>query len=133
MQILHLDFSPIDSELVRCCLTRNWPDCSIITVNQGDAYVAEVQQRSFDLILSDYTVPDFTGLDALQLARCCQPECPFIFCSGKMEAEGVIGAIRAGATDYVFKDNLDQLIPSIERALQRAAEKRRRNESEAAL
>src|SRR5436305_13314325 len=108
MQILHLDYSPIDSEVVRCRLTKNWPDCNIITVSRTDTYLAHLKQGSFDLILSDYAFPDFAGLNALRLAKRYQSESPFIFCSGSIGEELAIEAIRAGATDYLFKQNLNQ-------------------------
>src|SRR5882724_9842070 len=133
MQILHLEDSPADSELIRHLLIRKWPDCTIQTVSRREEYTPQVERGTFDLILSDYTLPAFAGLDALQLAKQFQPETPFIFCSGTIGEARAIEAIRTGATDYVLKDNLNRLVPAIQRALQESAEKRGRNEAEAAL
>jgi diguanylate cyclase (GGDEF)-like protein/PAS domain S-box-containing protein len=73
-----------------------------------------------DMILSDYTLPGFDGIDALQIARLRRPETPFIFVSGTIGEERAIQALKQGAVDYVLKDNRARLVPAIERALREA-------------
>jgi diguanylate cyclase len=73
-----------------------------------------------DLILSDYTLPGFDGIDALQIARLRRPETPFIFVSGTIGEERAIQALKHGAVDYVLKESRARLVPAIERALREA-------------
>jgi diguanylate cyclase (GGDEF)-like protein/PAS domain S-box-containing protein len=73
-----------------------------------------------DMILSDYTLPGFDGIDALHIARLRRPETPFIFVSGTIGEERAIQALKQGAVDYVLKDSRARLVPAIERALREA-------------
>ena len=70
-----------------------------------------------DLILSDCTLPQFHGLEALRIARAMKPEIPFIFVSGTIGEENAIKSLQNGATDYVLKQRLSRLIPAVRRAL----------------
>lgn len=69
------------------------------------------------LILSDFTLPQFDGLRALDIAHQTAPDTPFIFVSGSIGEERAIDALQKGATDYVLKDNLTRLVPAVTRAL----------------
>jgi diguanylate cyclase (GGDEF)-like protein/PAS domain S-box-containing protein len=73
-----------------------------------------------DLILSDFSMPHFDGMQALELVRELAPDVPFIFVSGTIGEEYAIRALRNGATDYVLKNNLVRLPAAVERALQEA-------------
>src|SRR5688572_8456369 len=79
-----------------------------------------------DLILSDFTLPGFDGLTALELARELAPETPFIFLSGTLGEERAIEALQRGACDYVLKTNLARLAPAVRRALEEAGIRRSR-------
>jgi diguanylate cyclase (GGDEF)-like protein/PAS domain S-box-containing protein len=70
-----------------------------------------------DLIISDFSLPQFDGMSALRIARAEAPEIPFIILSGTMGEERAIEALKSGATDYVLKSNLARLAPAIMRAL----------------
>ena len=72
------------------------------------------------IILSDFSLPQFDGLHALEIARECAPEVPFIFVSGTIGEERAIEALRRGAVDYVLKSNLARLGAAVRRALQEA-------------
>ena len=85
------------------------------------------------LILSDFSMPHFDGMFALQIARETRPEVPFIFVSGTIGEEYAIRALRDGATDYVLKSNLVRLPAAVERALRDARERAVRASSERAL
>ncbi|MGB6308400.1 MAG: EAL domain-containing protein [Steroidobacteraceae bacterium] len=76
-----------------------------------------------DLILSDYTLPGFDGMDALQIARSLRPDTPFIFVSGTIGEERAIQALKQGAVDYVLKESRARLVPAIERALREAEDR----------
>ncbi|MEO5961387.1 MAG: response regulator, partial [Opitutaceae bacterium] len=79
MQLLHLEDSPSDAELIGLVLRREWPGCRIRHVANSGEYRAALAEEKFDLILSDYTVPGFDGLSALALAKEQSPGTPFFF------------------------------------------------------
>jgi diguanylate cyclase (GGDEF)-like protein len=77
-----------------------------------------------DLILSDFSLPDFDGMSALSIARAEAPGVPFIFLSGTIAEERAIEALQRGAMDYVLKSNPKRLVPAVKRALDEAALRR---------
>lgn len=87
-------------------------------------------RKPWDLVFSDYTMPKFNGIDALAMVREFAPDLPFIFLSGTIGEEKAVMGMRAGAQDYVMKDNLKRLLPAVARELAEAAERRKRRESE---
>ena len=86
-----------------------------------------------DIILSDFSIPSYSGLKALEFAKAIQPEVPFIFVSGSIGEERAVEALKQGAADYVLKDNLNKLEPSVRRALAEVKEKVKRREAEEKL
>src|SRR3954468_18296366 len=133
MQLLHLEDSSTDAELIRILLRREWPDCDIRHVATAVEYREALDLGRFDLILSDYTIPGFDGLAALALARTQHPETPFLFLSGTIGEERAVEALKRGATDYVIKDRPTRLIPAIRQAFALLDEAERRRITEAAL
>jgi len=133
MKILHLEDSPGDAELTRAILAQELAGCLLHTVADRAGYLAALQRDGFDVILSDYTLPDFDGLEALALAREHAPEIPFVFCSGSIGEDRAIAALQAGAADYVLKERLTRLGPVLRRVLQEAAERRARRAAEKSL
>src|SRR5262245_20299314 len=79
-----------------------------------------------DIILSDFTLPGFDGITALEVAQQLAPEVPFIFLSGTLGEERAIDALQRGAYDYVLKTNLARLAPAARRALNEAGARRAR-------
>jgi diguanylate cyclase (GGDEF)-like protein len=79
----------------------------------------------WDIVISDYTMPDFSGLEALEITRQHDADLPFILVSGNIGEDIAVRAMRAGAQDYVLKGNLARLIPAIARELDEAASRRR--------
>jgi PAS domain S-box-containing protein len=116
-RLLLLEDNDIDEMLLRRKLTAEWPKCEIVCVTSETGFEAALKAGGFDLILSDYMVPAFPGLVALALARERCPDVPFLFVSGAIGDEVAIESLKAGATDYVLKDRLARLVPSIRRAL----------------
>lgn len=128
MHLLHLEDSDQDAELIHALLRSRWPQCLVTVVNTEASFQSAVQREDFDLILSDYTIPGYSGLAALQHARAACPDKPFIYLSGTIGEERAVEALRNGATDYVIKDRPARLISVIETALvqvEQAKEKRR--------
>lgn len=133
MKILHLEDNPRDAALVRDLLAGEWPDCFISVVATRDDFVSLLTLGGYDLILSDYQLPGFNGLDALGIVRELAPEIPFVFFSGTLGEESAIDAVRSGAADYVIKDRMQRLPMSVRRVLREATERRSRHQVEAAL
>ena len=130
--ILHLEDSPRDAELVRDNLRKASVDCELRVACDRAEYEAALVQARFDLILSDYKLPNYDGLAALALAREKQPEVPFILISGTLGEEAAVDCLKRGATDYVLKHRLERLVPAVRRALQEAQERRARIQAEEA-
>jgi PAS domain S-box-containing protein len=86
-----------------------------------------------DIVLSDFSMPGFSGMDALRVVSDLSPETPFLFVSGTIGEELAIEAMQRGASDYVLKDTLRRLKPAIERALRGADEARERRRMQRAL
>src|SRR5438034_9460739 len=94
---------------------------------------AGLREFAPDVILSDFSMPQFDGMEALRLAKELAPDIPFIFVSGTLGEEYAIRALKNGATDYVVKSNLVRLSAAVERALAEAKVLRGRRQTEAAL
>jgi PAS domain S-box-containing protein len=94
---------------------------------------AALPSGGWDVILADYNLPAFSGTEALRLVRESGRDIPFIFVSGTIGEELAVAAMKAGASDYVMKGNLQRLVPAIERELREAEVRRRAAETEAAL
>jgi signal transduction histidine kinase len=86
--------------------------------------------HSWDLIISDYSMPQYSGADALRLIRKLGLETPFIFVSGTMGEEAAVASLKAGAQDYLMKGNLSRLIPAVQRELREAEARRQRRDLE---
>ena len=133
MNILHIEDCAQDAELVKMLLVDEWPDCSIDVVSDRDRVVAQLESRNYDLVLSDFSMGGFTGLEALKLVQNQNPKTPFIFLSGTIGEERAIEAVRAGAQDYLLKDRMKRLVTAIHRALKDANERKKREMAEQRL
>ena len=96
-------------------------------------FEAALDAGAFDIILSDYHLPSFTGLEALAMARKKCPHTPFILISGTIGEQAAIESLKAGATDYVLKQQPERLPSAVRRAVQEAGERAKRREAETAL
>src|SRR6267142_2573703 len=101
-------------------------------VDRPDDFVAALREFTPHVILSDFSMPGFDGMEALALAREISPDTPFVFVSGTIGEEHAIRALKGGATDYVLKNNLVRLPVAVTRALEEAKERgeRRRAQGE---
>ena len=133
LRFLLLEDSLLDAELLHALLIQSDIGCEIEHVKTRIEFQTAVEQGGFDLILSDYSLPGFDGIAALEIAQHQCPDVPFIFVTATMGEEVAIETLKSGATDYVLKQRLDRLIPSIQRALQSAQERRARLQAEAEL
>ena len=128
LRLLIVEDSADDAELIAREVARTWPDLAWQRAETADE-VDEALAGGLDAIVADYSLPGFDALEALRLATARGFEGPFIVVSGTADEETTVAAMRAGAHDYVMKDNLRRLGPALERELEEA---RLRAESRAA-
>jgi PAS domain S-box-containing protein len=124
LRILILEDVPTDTELVEYELRKAEISFSSKRVETREDFIKALEEYAPDLILSDHTLPSFDGMEALKIAKEKSPDVPFIFVTGSLGEEGAIETLKSGATDYVLKDNLSRLAPSVRRALREAEERR---------
>jgi PAS domain S-box-containing protein len=91
-----------------------------------------ILERDWDVVISDYVMPNFSGPDALKILTNLKPGLPFITVSGTYGEEAAVHMMKAGASDYIVKNNLSRLVPAIERELETARARRARLKAEAA-
>ncbi len=133
LKFLLLEDSPLDAELIRATLTERGIDCELIQVKTRLEFQTAIKKGGFDLILADYALPDFDGITALGIAQNICPDIPFIFVTATLGEEVAIETLKQGATDYVLKQRLARLVPSVWRALREAEERRARKRAESEL
>lgn len=133
LHILHVEDSKEDSEMAEDLLVRSGLSCDIKRIETRDELFDSLESSDYDLILSDCTLPNFTGFEALKIAYFLKPETPFIFVSGTIGEEAAIESLRNGATDYVLKDHLSKLVPAVRRAIEEAEQHSMQRELERAL
>jgi len=133
VNILHLEDNPDDAELIQILLKNARSDCNITWVDTKEKFETAVVNSDLDLVLCDYSLPNYNGIEALEYTRAHNPRLPFILISGTIGEEKTIEIFAAGATDFILKDNLPRLMPSIERALKAVEETKRRQLAEQAL
>jgi two-component system cell cycle sensor histidine kinase/response regulator CckA len=133
LQVIHIEDSIDDSALVQSLLEEDGLTCDVFRVDTRDDLVDALQNLKCDLILSDCSLPQFHGLEALEIARAKTPNVPFIFVSGTIGEETAIKSLQNGATDYVLKQRLSRLGPAVRRALIEAEGRLIRNVMEAQL
>src|ERR1700677_6439 len=117
LRILHLEDDPNDASLVRSALEAGGISCTTNCVQSRDDFVAALERGGIDLILSDFSLPEFDGLSAAQIVRARWPDMPFIIVSGTLGEEMAIDSLKNGATDYVLKERLSRLVPAVLRAM----------------
>ena len=130
VKLLVLEDSDVDAALIKRELARSELQLAYQRVATRTDYAEALERGGFDLILSDFSLPDFDGVEALELARTLAPEAPFIFVSGVVGEEFAIESLKEGATDYVLKQRLERLPSAVRRALNEAHERRERRRAE---
>src|ERR1051325_6141714 len=113
LRILHLEDRRDDAFLIQQTLIENGVEADINVAANRAEFVSALDLHDFDLILADNALPGFSGLDALKLARQKCPEAAVICVSGNFSEAQATACLNAGATDYVLKDYLWQLVAAV--------------------
>lgn len=131
LRILYLEDNPMDEELTKSVLEEQLLPHEIVCADTKNEFLELLNQREWNVILADYTLPAFDGMSALKLVREKDPDMPFILISGTIGEELAAEALKSGATDFVLKGNLAyRLVPVLKRALRDSQEKREHRQLE---
>lgn len=118
LRILHLEDAPADAALIAWTLRIAGIQCRITRVESESNFVDALRLNDIDLILSDSSVPGFSGMAALEMAQASNASIPFIFVSGSTSPEMKNEALRLGASDCLAKDHRIQLVFLVQRIWQ---------------
>jgi DNA-binding response OmpR family regulator len=129
LRFIHLEDNRRDAELVRSILVAEGIECDLKPAQTRADFLAALEEGA-DLVLADYSLPSFDGMSALSIVRERHPELPFIFVTGTLGEEVAVESLKKGATDYVLKQRLSRLVPSVRRALHEAEERLQRKRAE---
>lgn len=121
LRLLVVEDVAAEAELAVHQLKRAGLNCTWTRVETEEAFREALHEQPPDLIISDFSLPRYSGSAALELTRREAPDIPFIFVSGTIGEERAIEALKAGAVDYVLKSNLERLAPAVRRALKDVA------------
>lgn len=134
LKVLLVEDSPDDALLLERHLRRNGFAPDVTRVETAEEMLFVLQQTfAPDVVLADYNLPKFSGPAALQMLKGSGVDIPFIMMSGAVSEETAVESMRAGAQDYISKQNLTRLIPALERELKESTARRRRVAAELAL
>jgi PAS domain S-box-containing protein len=129
LNALLVEDSRDDADLLAYELRNAGFNLNLVRVETEPDFLAELSKKP-DIILSDYSMPRFSGLRAMELARESGLDIPFILISGTVGEDVAVDAMRGGATDYLLKDRLSRLGQAVERALAEAKERTKLKEAE---
>jgi DNA-binding NtrC family response regulator len=130
LRVLHVEDSEQDVALLTRHLSRAGYELVSERVETPTAFSSALETQEWDVILCDYSMPHFDALQALALLKELELDLPFIIISGTVGEATAVEAMRAGAHDYLMKDSLARLVPTIERELHEADNRRARRQAE---
>jgi len=133
LRLLMVEDNDDDAQLVLVKLRRAGYEPDHLQVDNEAAMREALQEHNWQIVVSDYAMPGFSGLNALNILREHDSNIPFILVSGTVGEEIAVEAMRTGASDYIMKDNLARLVPAIERELREAREHSDHRRAEEAL
>ena len=133
LRLLLIEDSEMDALLMTTWLERGGFQLQTRRVLNAADFEQALTEEIWDVIISDYNLPTFDALSALRLFQAKNLDTPFIIVSGGIGEETAVAAMRAGAHDYVMKDNLHRLAPAVERELREAEVRAARRRAELAL
>jgi PAS domain S-box-containing protein len=133
LHILLVEDRDVDAELVQRELQRAEIDCRARRVDTDEDFRRELRDFTPDIVLADYSIPGFGGMEALEILQGEAPLIPLIVVTGSIDEETAAACIKAGAADYVLKTHLVRLGPAVRSALEMRNSRAERAAAEAAL
>jgi len=126
LRVLLIEDDEQDGALVVRALTQAGYEVTATRVDTADELRRALASTPWDLAIADYTMPSFSGIEALEIVRSQGVDLPFIFVSGTIGEDVAVAAMKQGAHDYIIKGHLARLAPAVERELRDAAVRRER-------
>ncbi len=133
LRLLIVEDSADDAALLVAALEEDGFNLQWERLDTAAAMSAALHRQSWDVVISDYSMPRFDGLAALRLLQKSGLDCPFILVSGTIGEETAVAAMKAGAHDYLMKESLARLVPAVRRELAEAEARRQQRALEAKL
>jgi signal transduction histidine kinase len=131
LHILHLEDDQNDTALIAAALEAEGIAFKVTRVETRADFTAALERGGIDIIFSDFALPAFDGLSAIEIVSTKWPDLPVILISGTLGEEQAIDSLKSGATDYVLKQRLSRLAPAVRRAMQEVEERAERRRLEA--
>ncbi|HXE98248.1 MAG TPA: response regulator, partial [Dongiaceae bacterium] len=129
LRLLLIEDSEDDAMLLELELRKGGFDTDFTRVETPQELESALEAKTWDAVIADYTLPAFTGLDALRILQARGLDLPFILVSGVIGEEKAVEAMKAGAHDYIMKGNYSRLAPALERELLDAEVRRERRQA----
>src|SRR5512137_2753007 len=133
LSVLLVEDSEDDAALLERTLKKAGIKPAVERVETADAMKKALQKQEWDVVIADYVLPCFSGLDAINVLKKTGKDLPFIIVSGKIGEDTAVETMKAGAHDYIMKGNLARLLPAIEREIEEAKVRQKRREAEEKL
>lgn len=130
LKVLIADDSEDDALLLVRQLKKGGLTCWFERVDTAEDMRVSLNRQHWDLVVTDHNMPAFSSAEALQLVKAMQPDTPVIVVSGAITDDVAVNSMKAGAQDYIMKDNLARLVPAVERELRDAEHRNARKEAE---
>jgi two-component system, NarL family, sensor histidine kinase UhpB len=130
LKLLLIEDSQEDALLLVRQLEQDGYDLTCERVDTPETLLAAMEKQPWDIVISDYVLPRLTGLEAIKTVAKKNADVPCIVMSGKINDEIAVSAMKAGARDYIMKNNLKRIGPAIERELAEAESRRQRKKIE---
>jgi signal transduction histidine kinase len=130
LRLLHIEDSKDDAELLLIQLERAGFEVTSARVETPEAFSDALESQVWDLVLADHALPEFDASSALRILKARGLDLPFVVLSGTMNASAAVEVMKAGAHDFVPKDEPSRLEPIIARELREAANRRARAQAE---
>jgi signal transduction histidine kinase len=129
LRLLIVEDSEDDAELVVRTVRAGGYDPDFLRVQTAQAVTEALRTRKWDVVVSDYSMPGFSGTEALKILQKESLDIPFILVSGSLGEEAAVEILKAGAHDFIIKDRMARLVPAIERELREAGQRFERRQA----
>ncbi|HDQ00438.1 MAG TPA: PAS domain S-box protein [bacterium] len=133
IRLLVIEDSKDDAEMLIIMLEQGGFKVDWKLVETPEAMRNALEKESWDIVISDYAMPRFSGMEALRLVHEKDQDLPFILISGTIGEDVAVAAMKAGAHDYIMKDNMSRLVPAVKRELKEAALRYEKKQTEEEL
>ena len=132
IKILLVEDNKTDATIFKATLEQRKVRFDLIVVDSKEDYIDALEKNNFDIIVSDYMLPSFNGMEALVYRNQHNPLLPFIVLTGSLSEETAVSCIKAGADDYIIKDHISRIDIAINKAIERKKleKEKRDNENE---